>query len=175
MDILFLVDSSGSVQKNYDSQKQYIKEIISEAELTERTHRISLLQFAGSHIQKTEWAFDAFSKSSDLMSALNQVRLITGTTYIGAALDSALQILENRRPNIPIIVVLVSDGFSQDDATFPAERIRMIPNVQFYSLSVSELTNTNYLAQLVGDSTHVFGSSKATDLKDLLIKKLRCR
>uniref|UniRef100_A0A914Y153 VWFA domain-containing protein n=1 Tax=Panagrolaimus superbus TaxID=310955 RepID=A0A914Y153_9BILA len=175
MDILFLVDSSGSVQKNYDTQKQYIKEIISEAELTEKTHRVSLLQFAGSHIQKTEWTFDAFSTSSELMTALNQVRFITGTTYIGAALDSALQLLENRRPNVPIIVILVSDGFSQDDATFPAERIRMIPNIQFYSLSVSELTNTNYLAQLVGDPKHVFVSSKATELKDLLIKKLRCR
>uniref|UniRef100_A0AC34GW92 VWFA domain-containing protein n=1 Tax=Panagrolaimus sp. ES5 TaxID=591445 RepID=A0AC34GW92_9BILA len=175
MDVLFLVDSSGSVQKNYDTQKQYIKEIISEAELTERTHRVALLQFAGSHIQKTEWAFDAFSTSSELMTALNQVRFITGTTYIGAALDSALQVLENRRPNVPVIIVLVSDGFSQDDATFPAERIRMIPNIQFYSLSVSELTNTNYLAQLVGDPKHVFVSSKATDLKDLLIKKLRCR
>ena len=111
MDLLFLVDSSGSVQKNYDTQKQYIKDVLTEAQLGEFIHRVSLLQFAGSNIQKTEWSFDAFSIHSELMRALNQVRLITGTTYIGAALDAGLQLLENRRPNVPIVVVLVSDGY----------------------------------------------------------------
>ena len=141
MDLLLLVDSSGSVQNIYDQQKEFLKQILQETNLQEEVHRVSLLQFAGSAIQKTEWSFDAFSRNSDLMKALERVRLITGTTYIGAALENSLQLLENRRRNVPTIVILVSDGFSQDDATQPAEQIRKLDNLEFYSLSIAELTN----------------------------------
>uniref|UniRef100_A0A7E4W6U9 VWFA domain-containing protein n=1 Tax=Panagrellus redivivus TaxID=6233 RepID=A0A7E4W6U9_PANRE len=117
MDVLFVVDSSGSVQKIYDEQKEYLMDIFSKAQIGDQ-HRVSLLQFAGSNVQKTEWSFDAIKESAKLMRALRQVRLITGTTYIGAALDSALQVLEKRRHNVPVIVVLISDGSDVRDLLY---------------------------------------------------------
>lgn len=32
--------------------------------------------------------------------------------------------------------------FSQDDATKPAEEIRRLPNLEFYTVSISELNNS---------------------------------
>ncbi|KAE9555643.1 hypothetical protein FO519_001114 [Halicephalobus sp. NKZ332] len=168
------IQPSGSVQKIYDQQKEFLKQILQETNLQENVHQVALLQFAGSAIQKTEWSFDTYSNTSDLMTALERVRFITGTTYIGAALENALQLLENRRRNVPAIVILVSDGFSQDDATKPSERIRKLNTLEFYSLSIAELTNSDYLTQLVGSPDNVFSGKDADQLKNLLIKKLHC-
>ncbi|KIH55959.1 von Willebrand factor type A domain protein [Ancylostoma duodenale] len=74
-----------------------------------------------------------------------------GTTYIGAALELAQQLLEKRRPDVKTVVVLLSDGFSQDDATRPADAITAMKNVEFYAVSLSRLSNRNYLHQLVKD------------------------
>ena len=41
----------------------------------------------------------------------NFYKLFLGTTYIGRALDSALKLLETRRGGVPIVVVLISDGY----------------------------------------------------------------
>uniref|UniRef100_A0AC34Q8U8 VWFA domain-containing protein n=1 Tax=Panagrolaimus sp. JU765 TaxID=591449 RepID=A0AC34Q8U8_9BILA len=175
LDLLFIVDSSGSVQKIYDEQKAFLKEILEKTSVEENVHRVALLQFAGNSIQKTEWSFDAFQNSSNLIEALDRVRLITGTTYIGAALRNAEKLLYDRRQDVPTIVVLISDGFSQDDASQDAEKIRKLPNLDFYSINISDLTNNAYLAELVGDSSRVFAGPDVVKFKDLLTSRLKCR
>jgi uncharacterized protein with von Willebrand factor type A (vWA) domain len=109
-DLLFLVDSSGSVQKSYEIQKAYLNDILSRIQVGNETHRVALLQFAGYRIQKTEWTYNSYADSPTLMRAVGQVRYLTGTTFIGAALNSARQILEQRRKGIPSLVILLSDG-----------------------------------------------------------------
>ncbi|KAI1732116.1 von willebrand factor type A domain-containing protein [Ditylenchus destructor] len=175
LDWLFIVDSSGSVQTVYDRQKEYLGDVLRQIKLGTQAHRVALLQFAGSEIQKTEWSYDTYESSDSVMNAFNQVRHITGTTYIGAALESALKILDARRRQIPSIVVLLSDGFSQDDATAPAEKIRNLPSSEFFALSIAQLSNSQYLATLTGDAEHVFVGDRADALKTILVDRLHCR
>ncbi|VDK17383.1 unnamed protein product [Anisakis simplex] len=149
LDFLFIVDSSGSVQSIYYKQKQYLTSILSEIQVGEQ--RVALLQFAGGSHQKTEWTFDTFHDGEAVMEAFANVRHFTGnssfhnqlhnsgTTYIGRALEASFDLLQLRRNSVPTIVVLLSDGFSQDDATEPAERIRRLANVDFYTVSISDL------------------------------------
>ncbi|TMS37175.1 hypothetical protein L596_004158 [Steinernema carpocapsae] len=190
MDILFVVDSSGSVQRVYEEQKTYLNEILSEIEPGEQRHRVALVQFSGSNHQKTEWSYDAFDDNSALMHAFqsvrhftgisksnikNQTQLCSGTTYIGAALQSARAVLDTRRRNVPSIVVLLSDGFSQDDATEQAKVIRNLPNVEFIALSVSEFSNSQYLSELTDDPSRVYIGEKKETLRQKLVNKLRCK
>ncbi|VDP57599.1 unnamed protein product [Heligmosomoides polygyrus] len=65
----------------------------------------------------------------------------SSTTFIGAALKTAVQLLETRRPSVPTLVILISDGFTQDDAILPAETIRGMRNIEFYAVSISRLSN----------------------------------
>ncbi|KAI6229188.1 hypothetical protein M3Y95_00504900 [Aphelenchoides besseyi] len=174
-DILFIMDSSGSIQKSYDVQKAYLLDLLSRIQVGNETHRVALLQFAGSRIQKTEWTYDSFADSPALMRATEQIRYLTGTTFIGAALTSARQILESRRRDVSSLVVLLSDGFSQDDATRAAEQIRALPNLEFYALSVSELSNMQLLTTLVGSEKRVFTGSESDELKHLILNRLHCR
>ncbi|PIO76162.1 von Willebrand factor type A domain protein [Teladorsagia circumcincta] len=113
-DILFVVDSSGSVGEIYEKQKEFLFDLLSSIEPENQSHRVGLIQFAGAKLQKTEWSFDTYRDSSQLMEAFNGVRHFTGTTYIGAALESAVQLLESRRPDVLTLVILISDGYSDE-------------------------------------------------------------
>lgn len=73
IDLLFIVDSSGSVQKVYDQQKEYLEEILNRIHLDSGAQRVALLQFAGAETQKTEWMYDSFESKVQLMNAFNQV------------------------------------------------------------------------------------------------------
>ena len=91
-------------------QKSLLRDILSRVQVGNETHRVALLQFAGYKIQKTEWTYNSFADSPTLMRAIDNIRYLTGTTFIGAALNSARQILEQRRKGIPSLVILLSDG-----------------------------------------------------------------
>ncbi|KHJ98527.1 von Willebrand factor type A domain protein [Oesophagostomum dentatum] len=153
LDVLFVVDSSGSVGDIYLKQKEFLSELLLSIQPENKSHRVALIQFAGAKVQKTEWFFDTYHESTEIIKAFNGVRHFTGTTYIGAALELAEQLLEKRRPDVKTVVVLLSDGFSQDDAVRPAEAIRAMKNVELYAVSLSRLSNRSYLHQLVKDES----------------------
>ncbi|KAF7627201.1 VWFA domain-containing protein [Meloidogyne graminicola] len=156
LDILFIVDSSGSVHRGGG-------------------HRVSLLQFASSDLQKIEWEWDYFKNNWQMMEIFNkQVRHITGTTYIGQALKQSLKLLQERKRQVPIIVILLSDGFSQDDPIQQAKEIRKFPNIQFYALSIGQLSNNELLHNIVDNPSHVFIGNEASELlKSQLLKRIR--
>ncbi|VDN26456.1 unnamed protein product [Gongylonema pulchrum] len=155
-----------------ESELIKIKKLI---KIGEDEQRVALVQFAGSTHQRVEWTFDTFDNARDVAEALAQVRHFTGTTYIGRALENSIGILETRRQGVPTIVILVSDGFSQDDASRPAEEIRQMSNVDFYAVSMSDLNNFDYLAKLTDDPTKVYVGQRSEDLKQDLLKLIRCR
>ncbi|EFO26096.1 hypothetical protein LOAG_02391 [Loa loa] len=174
-EILFIVDSSGSVQRIYDQQKEYLLSLLNELQIGEGDQRVALIQFAGSSHQRVEWTFDTYKDIRDIAEALSQVRHFTGTTYIGRALENSVDVLETRRQGIPTTVILVSDGFSQDDASKPAEEIRRMPNVDFYAVSMSQLNNFEYLTKLTDDPSKVYvGPSRSEDLKRDLLSLIHC-
>ncbi|VIO86233.1 Uncharacterized protein BM_BM4954 [Brugia malayi] len=174
-EILFIVDSSGSVQRIYDQQKEYLLSLLNELRIGEGNQRVALIQFAGSSHQRVEWTFDTYKDIKDIAEALNQVRHFTGTTYIGRALENSIGVLETRRQGIPTTVILVSDGFSQDDASKPAEEIRRMSNVDFYAVSMSELNNFEYLTKLTDDPSKVYVRPRSEDLKRDLLSLIHCR
>ncbi|EGT59206.1 hypothetical protein CAEBREN_28871 [Caenorhabditis brenneri] len=147
MDILFVVDSSGSIARTYDTQKDYLTQLIKKVEPS-RSHRVGLIQFAGPHIQKMEWSFDTHSKNSQLLSAIRSVRHLTGA---------------------------VSEfSFSQDDSTQQAKLLRQLPNVKMYAISLNKLTNTKYLTDIVGDRKNLFINDESQWFEEFFTKKLRC-
>ncbi|CAJ0576306.1 unnamed protein product, partial [Mesorhabditis spiculigera] len=161
LDILFIVDSSGSVVTVYDKQKAFLLELLSNIDVSQQAHRVALLQFAGVKLQKTD--------------AFGHVRHITGTTYIGAALESAKILLESRRREAQTIVVLLSDGFSQDDPLDTAGHIARLPNTDFYVASVAENNNNEMLQRITDDAEKVYVGKAVDELKQKLIRRFKCR
>ncbi len=73
-----MIDSSGSVQSVYEQQKVYLNDLLDAIQISERDHRIALIQFAGSHLQKTEWTFDKYGDKENIKKAFQEVRHFTG-------------------------------------------------------------------------------------------------
>ncbi|WKY16636.1 hypothetical protein Q1695_001352 [Nippostrongylus brasiliensis] len=175
LDILFVVDSSGSVGEIYEKQKEFLFDLLLSIEPENQAHRVALIQFAGAKLQKTEWSFDTYRDNSQLLKAFSVVRHFTGTTYIGAALESAVQLLETRRPDVLTLVILISDGFSQDDAVRPAEVIRSMKNVEFYAVSLSKLSNRTYLHQMVKQEERMAMDNDTSSFGNSLKSRFYCR
>ncbi|CAD6190621.1 unnamed protein product [Caenorhabditis auriculariae] len=172
LDVLFIVDSSGSMGDVYEAQKEFITSIIRHIEPASQSHRAALIQFAGRHLQKTEWSFETHLKNSQLMRAMRNVRHLTGTTYIGEALKQAASLLETRRKNVETLVLLITDGFSQDDPTPQAKYIRQLQNVRLYAISLAPLTDMNSLGDIVGgDRQKIYSSDETHAIEDLIASK----
>lgn len=50
MDVLFVVDSSGSVQNIYSKQKEFLLSLLAQLDVAEQ-NRVGLIQFAGAKLQ----------------------------------------------------------------------------------------------------------------------------
>ena len=61
---------------------------------------------------------------------------LQGTTQTGKALEKGLSFLSDRRSGLTTAVVVITDGFSQDEIVDVALRIRALPNVQVYATAV---------------------------------------
>ncbi|KJH44991.1 von Willebrand factor type A domain protein [Dictyocaulus viviparus] len=172
LDILFIVDSSGSVGEIYEKQKEFLSDILICIKPQKQAHRVALIQFAGAKLQKTEWTFDSYQENSQLIEAFHGVRHLTGTTFIGAALELAVQLLEKRRQEVQTLVVLISDGLH--DAIHPAEVIKSMKNVEFYVVSLSRHSNVNYLRQMVNDEKKMSMDIDAKLIRNHLKSRLHC-
>ncbi|MCP9266343.1 hypothetical protein DINM_021875 [Dirofilaria immitis] len=169
-EILFIVDSSGSVQRIYDQQKEYLLSLLNELQIGEGDQRVALIQFAGSSHQRVEWTFDTYKDIKDIAEALSQGQHTSDVRW-----KNSIGVLETRRHGIPTIVILISDSFSQDDASKPAEEIRRMSNVEFYAVSMSDLHNFEYLAKLTDDPAKVYVGAQSEDLRQNLLSLIRCR
>uniref|UniRef100_A0A1I7X512 VWFA domain-containing protein n=1 Tax=Heterorhabditis bacteriophora TaxID=37862 RepID=A0A1I7X512_HETBA len=110
----------------------------------------------------------------EIIPNLYYIYIFKSTTYIGAALELAKNQLETRRRDNDTLVVLISDGFSQDDASRPAEKIRGMENVEFYAVSLSNLSNMNYLRHLTQNPEKVFVGAEVHLLQNNLKARLQC-
>ena len=84
VDLLFILDSSGSVHSVYENQKEWLESVLAEIQLGSDGqaggHRVALLQFAGVDLQKTEWQWDRFRDNAHMMDAFHQARAFTPKT-----------------------------------------------------------------------------------------------
>ncbi|CAO4386539.1 unnamed protein product [Caenorhabditis nigoni] len=131
-----------------------------------------------------QWTFFSLSTAQGPLHALMTLKRIpnfassnfsfSGTTYIGAALELSLILLDSRRKHTETTVILISDGFSQDDSTQQAKLLRQLPNVKMYAISLNKLTNTKYLTDIVGDRKNLFINDESQWFEEFFTKKLRC-
>jgi hypothetical protein len=121
-DTLILVDSTGSVSKIFADEKAYVEKLLSQ--LDPAQNRVSLIVYSSRYRHAKLLSFKSEQTKKSFTSVANCKSLIykytsflaipffNGITATGAALESALKELENRRKGIPANVVVVTDGFS---------------------------------------------------------------
>lgn len=155
-DIMFLVDSSGSIgPENFSKMKTFMKNLVSKSQIGVDQVQIGVVQF--SHENKEEFQLNTFMTQSDISSAIDQMTHIGETTLTGSALSFVSQYFspdKGARPNVRKFLILITDGEAQDLVREPAAALRK-DGVIIYSVGVFG-SNVTQLEEISGKREMVF-------------------
>ncbi|XP_044909325.1 collagen alpha-1(XX) chain isoform X4 [Felis catus] len=119
VDMIFLVDGSWSIGHSHFQQvKDFLASVIEPFDIGPDKVQVGLTQYSGD--PQTEWDLSTFGAKEDVLAAVRSLRYKGGNTFTGLALSHVLE--QNLRPGAgprpeaATVVILVTDGKSQDDA-----------------------------------------------------------
>ncbi|KAM9217559.1 von Willebrand factor A domain-containing protein 1 isoform 1-T1 [Leptosomus discolor] len=126
-DILFLLDSSGSVSfYEFSKVKEFMWDLVQPFTLGPKDVQTSII-----HISTTptmEFPFDRYMSSRTLQQAIQGTQQLMGDTNTGQALSYAKEKFfsdeAGARPDVPKVLVWVTDGFSTDDISEPMQLLK---------------------------------------------------
>ncbi|XP_008289635.1 von Willebrand factor A domain-containing protein 1 [Stegastes partitus] len=128
-DVLFLVDSSGSVS-SYEHSRMlaFLSELLLPFSLGEDQVRIGLLQVGTK--PRLEFGFDKHSSQSDLQGALTNIKPLRGDTNTVDALKMAKERVlrpgaaDGARAGLPRVLVWLTDGVKPGDVIGPMAELQ---------------------------------------------------
>uniref|UniRef100_A0A8C7MSH0 Uncharacterized protein n=1 Tax=Oncorhynchus kisutch TaxID=8019 RepID=A0A8C7MSH0_ONCKI len=126
-DMVMLVDGSWSIGRtNFRRVRDFLEGLVTPFHIGPDRVQIALSQYSGD--PRTEWQLNNFTTKEQLLEAVRNFRYKGGNTFTGQAL---LHVLEENlrhesgaRPDTPRILILLTDGKSQDDAIAAANRLK---------------------------------------------------
>nr|XP_029520517.1 von Willebrand factor A domain-containing protein 1-like isoform X1 [Oncorhynchus nerka] len=128
-DILFLLDSSGSVSSyEYSRMLGFLSELLLPFSLGEDQVRVGLLQVGTQ--PRLEFGFDAHNTQSGLQEALGNTKALRGDTNTEEALRMAKDWVlkpggaSGARAELPRVLVWLTDGVKPGDVIGPMEELR---------------------------------------------------
>lgn len=128
-DVLFLLDSSGSVASyEFSRMVDFLSELLLPFSLGPDHVRVGLLQVGTEpHL---EFGFDAYSSQQGLQAALERTKQLKGdTNTVEALLMARAQVLRvgvpgGARPDLPRVLVWLTDGVDPGNVQEPMARLR---------------------------------------------------
>uniref|UniRef100_A0A672MK17 von Willebrand factor A domain-containing protein 1 n=1 Tax=Sinocyclocheilus grahami TaxID=75366 RepID=A0A672MK17_SINGR len=128
-DVLFLLDSSGSVASyEFFRMVDFLKELLLPFSLGPDQVRVGLLQVGTEpHL---EFSFDTYSSQDGLQAALERTKQLKGdTNTVDALLMARNQVLKQgvpggARPDLPRVLVWLTDGVDPGEVQEPMARLR---------------------------------------------------
>lgn len=158
-DIVFLVDSSTSIREgNFQKIKNFLTILISSLDVGSDQVRIGLAQYTRETFK--EFLLNQYSLKSNILEHVQNLTFRGGKTHTGAALDSirtsyftksaGSRILEN----IPQILILITDGKSNDDVKVPASKLKA-RGISVYVVVIG-VRNTTQLQEIASKPSEKF-------------------
>ncbi|XP_064444075.1 collagen alpha-6(VI) chain isoform X3 [Mirounga angustirostris] len=155
-DIVFLVDSSGSIGlENFIKMKTFMKNLVSKSQIGADRVQIGVVQF--SDINKEEFQLNRYMSQNDISDAIDRMMHIGETTLTGSALTFVSQYFspaKGARPNVRKFLILITDGEAQDIVKDPAVALRQ-EGIIIYSVGVFG-SNVTQLEEISGRPEMVF-------------------
>ncbi|XP_051873525.1 collagen alpha-1(VII) chain [Pristis pectinata] len=159
-DIVFLVDGSGSIgPENFQKVKQFLYNVVSHLpNIGPDATQVSVVQYSDD--PKIEIPLGKLTTQQELLRAIRELLYQSGGTKTGRAIDFVLsyvlQISAGRRPQVPALLVLITDGRSDDRVVDAVGRARAA-GIYMYAVGVGE-ADINELQSIVsnGDSKNIF-------------------
>ncbi|XP_005352001.1 integrin alpha-D [Microtus ochrogaster] len=128
MDIVFLIDGSGSIdQSDFSQMKAFVKTLMGQFVSTNTS--FSLMQY--SNILKTHFTFTTFRSSSNPQSLVDSIVQLQGLTFTATAIQEVVKELfhskNGARKNAKKILIVITDGQKYRD---PMQYSDVIPEAE---------------------------------------------
>ncbi|XP_062998955.1 collagen alpha-1(XX) chain [Elgaria multicarinata webbii] len=126
-DIVLLVDGSWSIgRNNFGLIREFLASLVAPFNVAGDKIRVGLSQYSSD--PRTEWDLNTYSTRDEVLEALRSLRYKGGNTFTGLALthvlEQNLKAEAGARSDAPKLVVLLTDGKSQDDASPSAQTLK---------------------------------------------------
>ncbi|XP_032622293.1 collagen alpha-1(XX) chain [Chelonoidis abingdonii] len=126
-DIVLLVDGSWSIGRgNFKLVREFLSTLVSPFNIAQDKIRIGLSQYSSD--PRTEWNLNTYVTRDEVLKAVRNLRYKGGNTFTGLALTHVLE--QNLKPEAGAradavkLVILLTDGKSQDDASRSAQTLK---------------------------------------------------
>ncbi|KAM9178131.1 collagen alpha-1(XX) chain [Mergus octosetaceus] len=143
-DIVLLVDGSWSIgRSNFKLIKEFLSTLISPFSIAQDKIRVGLSQYSSD--PRTEWDLGAYTTREQVLEAVRNLRYKGGNTFTGLALTHVLE--QNLKPDAGArleaekLVILLTDGKSQDDANLAAQTLKNM-GIEIFAIGVKNADET---------------------------------
>ncbi|XP_075900293.1 collagen alpha-1(XIV) chain-like isoform X2 [Nelusetta ayraudi] len=158
-DLVLLVDGSWSIGRiNFRLVRTFLENLVRAFQVDQDRTRVGLAQYSGD--PRIEWHLNTHSSKEAVMEAAKNLPYKGGNTLTGLALtfiqENSFSPESGSRPGVPRVVVLVTDGKSQDDV-IPAARSLRESGVEVFAIGVKNADENELKA--IGSSpldSHVY-------------------
>ncbi|XP_006883459.1 PREDICTED: collagen alpha-6(VI) chain [Elephantulus edwardii] len=155
-DIMFLVDSSGSIGlENFSKMKTFMKNLVSKSQIGPDRVQIGVVQF--SHINQEEFPLNRYMTQHEISDAIDRMAHIGETTLTGGALTFVSQYFspsKGARATVKKFLILITDGEAHDIVKDPALALRQ-EGIIIFSVGVFG-SNVTQLEEISGRPEMVF-------------------
>lgn len=124
-DIVFILDESGSVSNaNFNLTMKFVKDLVDKFDVGAGLSRVGVELFATK--ARTAFNLDEKPTKKEVQDAINAIKRKTGVTYTDKALQWFMANFQSKkRTNIPMVVVIMTDGKSTNDKKMKAEAAKL--------------------------------------------------
>ncbi|VDN41845.1 unnamed protein product [Gongylonema pulchrum] len=124
-----------------------------------KEHRIAVAVVRFSDTAKVQFGFGKYRSQNDILYELERIERTGGRTSITAGIDATLlEIARNRRPDARLVVILISDGNSQDPWQLVQDSARKLRRTggEIYAVTLSREQNFLELTEYAGNARRVY-------------------
>jgi len=174
-DIIFIVDSSGSIQErdvtNWDKMLTFIKDVITQFGTTGGDIRFGLVDFSDNAI--VEFYLDSHTNVNDVLNAIDAITYFGGRTDIADGFQTARERLVNQRgdrSNAPNIVILITDGIPNERITDtqPEANLMKQTGAQLVTVGITDAVDADLLRALASNPSEYISSATFGELNQIV-------
>ncbi len=180
-DIIFLVDSSGSIQRNnWQSVLNFMKRIVQDYTIGPNNVRVGVAIF-GNDVQPM-FHLNRYSRKSDILTAIDRIPYLDQSTNTPAAIrymrTTMFSPQNGDRPNAPNIAIIITDGvpriptdlYEAQRLTLQEANLARSQGINMFTIGVGPELTRDFLAQIADPptNTHVFQVDQYRQLENIL-------
>ena len=127
VDLGFVIDGSGSIEMygkgNFKKCLDFVKSLTRAFVISATDTRVGAIVYSSR--SDLQFNFKQYTTQAQIETAINNIKYPGSRTKTGQALTMAKdQLFNDVRPNVPRVLVVLTDGRSNDDVVKPSEELR---------------------------------------------------